>query len=291
MQMLERNGYPAGVPCWVDIIQADLDSTIAFYRGLFNWTFEVRTPEGAPLRYAYAFLDGLLVAGVGARLTADADPSGWTTYVWVESADETAAAVGANGGRVVSPPVDIPHSGRAALCADPSGAVFGLWQADGNSGAQLVNVPGTWNFSELLAAEPGAAERFYGAVFGWVSDPLEIGAGQKTSVWRVPGYGDFLAERDPEIRERQEAAQAPDGFADAVALMSARTVDGSAERAAGWHVTFAVSDADAAFARATQCGASVVTPLFDTEYTRMGAIKDPQGAILTLSQYRPPNPG
>jgi hypothetical protein len=29
--MLERNGYPAGVPCWIDLIQADLESTMAFY--------------------------------------------------------------------------------------------------------------------------------------------------------------------------------------------------------------------------------------------------------------------
>ena len=46
--MLERDGYPAGVPCWVDVIQPDLDATMAFYGGLFGWSFEVRTPEGAP---------------------------------------------------------------------------------------------------------------------------------------------------------------------------------------------------------------------------------------------------
>ena len=63
--MLPRNGYPAGVPCWVDIVQPDLDATMAFYGGLFGWTFEVRTPEGVVPRYTYARLDGLVVAGVG----------------------------------------------------------------------------------------------------------------------------------------------------------------------------------------------------------------------------------
>ena len=286
--MLVRTGYPPGVPCWVDLIQPELDDTIAFYGGLFDWTFQVRTPEDAPLRYAYAFLDGLVVAGVGGPPIGDATPTGWTTYVWVGSADETAAAVKANGGRVLAPPVDIPHSGRAAVCADPDGAVFGLWQAAENRGAQLVNAPGSWNFSEHHTPDPDAAERYYGAVFGWVCDAFENGAGQKAGIWRLPGYGDFLAERDPEIRERQEADQAPEGFADAVALVQPPVTGGRADAVAHWSVTFAVADADAAFARATGLGATVITPLFDTDYTRMAVVEDPQGDAFTLSQYRPP---
>lgn len=288
--MRERDGYPPGVPCWVDLIQADLDDTMAFYGGLFDWTFQVRTPEDAPFRYAYAFLDGLVVAGVGGPPTGDANSSGWTSYVWVGSADETAAAVEANRGRVLAPPVDIPNAGRSAVCADPEGAVFGLWQAAENRGAQLVNAPGSWNFSELLTSDPDGAERFYGAVFGWVCDSFEMGAGKKAGVWRLPGYGEILAVRDPEIRERQQADQAPDGFADAVALMRSVVTGGRADAAARWSVTFAVADADAAFARATGLGATVITPLFDTAYTRMGTVRDPQGADFTLSEYRPPKP-
>jgi predicted enzyme related to lactoylglutathione lyase len=287
--MQARDGYPHGVPCWVDLIQPDLDRTMAFYGGLFDWSFEIRTPEGAPTRYAYASLDGLLVAGVGGPPAGDAEASGWTTYVWVDSADATAAAAVANGGTVLVPPVDIPASGRVAVCADPSGAVFGLWQAAENRGAQLVNAPGSWNFSELNTADPSGAERFYGAVLGWELDPLELGAGQKASMWRVPGYGDLLARRDPEIRARQEADGAPGGFADAVALLNPLTVDGRNEATAHWSITFAVADADAAFSRALEHGASAVTPLFDTDYTRMGMVKDPQGALLTLSEYRPPS--
>ncbi len=76
---------------------------------------------------------------------------------------------------MLAPPVDIPHAGRAAVCADPEGAVFGLWQASQKRGAQLVNAPGSWNFSELHTADPEGAERFYGALLGWVCDPFEVG--------------------------------------------------------------------------------------------------------------------
>lgn len=287
--MLERDGYPAGVPCWVDVVQPDVDTTMAFYGDLFGWTYEVRTPEGAPQFYAYARLDGLLVAGLGGAPGSDAERRGWTTYVWVDSADDTAALVESNGGGVLVAPDRVPGAGRLAVCADPSGAVFGLWQAAENRGAQLVNAPGSWNFSELNTGDIGGAEAFYGAVFGWETDHLEMGAGQTAGMWRLPGYGNFLAERDPEIQERQAAEQAPTGFADAVALMYPITADGrAADTTPYWSVTFAVADADSAFRRATELGATAVTPLIDTEYTRMGVVRDPQGAVLALSEYRPP---
>jgi len=286
--MRERDGYPAGVPCWIDVVQGDLDRTMAFYGGLFDWTFERRTPPGAPTAYAYARKDGLLVAGVGGP-PAGGEPSGWSTYVWVDSADDTAATVEANGGRVLVAPADIPRAGRVALCADPWGAPFGLWQAAENRGAQVVNTPGSWNFSELDAPDVPAAGRFYGAVFGWETDPLDMRAGQTAGMWRLPGYGDFLAQRDPEIRQRQAADQAPGGFADAVALLAPAGAEGPSD-GGRWSVIFAVADADAAFDRAVGLGATVVTPLFDTPYTRMGTVQDPQGAALTLSQYRPPPP-
>ena len=280
--MLKREGYPARVPCWIDVLQPDMAATMAFYGELFGWDFEVRTPPGAPTAYAYARKDGLLVAGVGGPA---AEPSGWTTYVWVDSADATAATVLAAGGRVLNPPVDIPGAGRVAVCADPAGAVFALWQAAENRGAELVNAPGSWNFSDLTPRDTSEVEKFYGTVFGWECDPFEMSSGDKASIWRVPGYGEFLAERDPEIRERQAADHAPGGFADAVAILNPEASD---EGPAEWNVVFAVADADAAFTRALDLGATVVAPLFDTTYTRMGTVADPQGAKLTLSEYRPP---
>jgi len=281
--MLTRDEYPAGVPCWVDITQPDLDATMAFYGGLFDWQFEVRTPPGAANSYAYARKDGLLVAGVG----GGGDPSDWTTYVAVDSAHQTAATVTTHGGRVITGPLDVPRAGRVALCADPAGARFGLWQPGENHGAELVNAPGSWNFSDLTTSDASQAEAFYAAVFGWECEPFEMSAGEKGSIWRLPGYGEFLAERDPALRERQAAAQAPDGFADAVAILNPTPDEGPGD-VARWSVIFAVADADAAFARALGLGATAVTPLFDTDYTRMGTVRDPQGGTLTLSEYRPP---
>ena len=44
--MMQRESYPAGVPCWVDTMQPDPDAATAFYGALFGWEFENRAPEG-----------------------------------------------------------------------------------------------------------------------------------------------------------------------------------------------------------------------------------------------------
>jgi predicted enzyme related to lactoylglutathione lyase len=287
--MFERDGFPPGVPCWIDVVQPDFDATTAFYGGLFGWTFEMRTPPEAPFRYAYARRDGLLVAGIGGATEIEPELRTWTQYVYVDSVDDAVESMVANGGTILAPAADIPESGRVATVIDPGGARVGVWQAAKLRGVQLANTDGSWNFSELRTADPERAIAFYGAVFGWECDRIDIGTDEPAWLWRLPGYGEYLAERDPEIEERQASDGAPGGFADAVAWMGPFAT-GTAETPR-WTVTFAVADADAAWARAIELGATVVTPLFDTGYTRQGVVRDPQGAELTLSEYRPPAPG
>jgi predicted enzyme related to lactoylglutathione lyase len=52
-------------------------------------------------------------------------------------------------------------------------------------------------------------------------------------------------------------------------------------------VTFTVADRDEAAATAEQLGAIVVSST-DSEWTRDAQIRDPQGAVFTVSQYTPP---
>lgn len=59
----------------------------------------------------------------------------------VAGADETADKVEAAGGTVVVEPMDVMDIGRMAFFADPTGAVFGVWQPKTFTGADLVNAP------------------------------------------------------------------------------------------------------------------------------------------------------
>ena len=280
--MIPRDGAIPGVPCWIDLIQPDPEATMAFYRDLFGWEYEVRTPAESPMTYAYARIDDLLVAAVGGP-SGPHTPDGWTQYIWVDSADDAARVVEANGGKVLGPPDDIPGAGRVATFADPFGGVFGVWQAAENRGVQLVNAHGSWNFTNLVTDDREGADAFYRAVFGWERESFGPDDASSPTFWKQPGYGAFLADHDPEVKAWQESGQHMGGFSDSVTWLE---TDPSATTAR-WEVTFAVDDADAAVARALELGATERTALFDTPWTRQGVVVDPQGAALTLSQYKP----
>ncbi len=263
--------YPHGVPCWVDTEQPDVDAALAFYGALFGWDFEERLPPGAGERYAVASLGGQDVAAIA----SGAGVPEWITYVAVDDVDASCRGVPDLGGEVLSGPTTIGPPGRTASVRDPQGATFRLWQPGTRLGAQRVNEPGTWNFSVLHTPDVERALHFYGPLLGWEVDP-ELGAGMV----RVAGYGDHLARTvHPEIDANQEGA--PPGFRDVVAGI---LPDGGPARHT---VTFAVADRDDAAAAAERAGGTVLSSA-DTAWTREAEVRDPQGALLTLSQYTPP---
>jgi predicted enzyme related to lactoylglutathione lyase len=277
--MPRRERYPAGVPCWIDTSQADPHAAADFYAGLFGWKLENVLPPEAPAPYLEATLDGGRVAAIGSQ-RAPGTPS-WTTYIAVESADEAAERVRANGGTVVAEPFDIFTAGRTAACTDPEGVAFSVWQAGEHFGAEQVNVPGSWNWSTLNTRDPDGAQRFYGAVFDWEFDASGFG----TSIMiRRPGYSDYLETIDPGVKARHAASGAPPGFSDAIAWID--PIDGAGEP--GWNITFTVEDADASAARTKQLGGTVLAEPFDVPWQRLTVIRDPQGATATLSQFKPP---
>lgn len=268
--------YPHGVTSWIDTEQPDLEAAEQFYRGLFGWTLTNALPPGVPDSYLIATLEGEDVAAIA---PASGGRAGWNTYVAIDDADETAAAVVAQGGQVVSMPEDAGPGGRAATCADPFGAEFRLWQARRRLGAQRTNLPGSWNFSHLHTADREAAMAFYSSIFGWVLADLEHGGG---GMIQVPGYGQHLASTvDPEIYERQAAA--PKGFADVIGGLKAEPGERS-----HWEVVITVADRDESVATAERLGATLLASSDDL-WTRNAQIRDPQGAEFTLSQFTPPS--
>jgi uncharacterized protein len=274
--------YPTGVPCWLDLEQDDKDATLNFYGSLFGWTFENAMPPDLPGYYLIARLGGQDVAGIG--MPEPISTAAWNTYIAVDDADAAAETVSRAGGRVTSEPQDAGPGGRWAGVLDPTGAPFRLWQARRRLGAQLVNAPGSWNFSDLHTDDPARAKSFYADVFGWEADELDFGDGEGATMWRRPGYGDHLAATaDPDIHERQDGINAPPGFADAIGWLAQL----QAEEAPNWHVTFAVADRDESLATALRLGATDLSGPIDTMWTRSAVVRDPQGAVFTLSQFAP----
>ncbi len=275
--------YPEGVSCWIDVVEADVEAAARFYAVLFGWTYLESTTPGTHRRYLVAQLDGQDVAGIGQRSAETDDspgqPNSWNTYFAVENVDDAAARVVSAGGRITEPPAGVGDAGRTASCVDTEDIPFRLWQPASRLGAQLTNTPGAWNFSDLHTSNPEASTAFYTRVFGWQFEDLGF-----ATMIRQPGYGQHLAATsDPGIYERQSGDQVPPGFADAIGWLVLLPNGGQAH----WHVTFTVGDRDEAAATAEDIGAMVLSS-DDTVWTRNAEIRDPQGAVSTLSQYSPP---
>jgi predicted enzyme related to lactoylglutathione lyase len=274
----------AGVPCWVDTSQPDPEAAVDFYGGLFGWEFEDLMPPDSPGRYFIARLRRGDVAAVGSQPEGGPPTAMWNTYVWVESADDTAAKVRDAGGEVVTEPFDVMDAGRMAVFSDPEGAVFCVWQAGNHRGARIVNEPGSLNFNGLNTRDVEAAKPFYRSVFGW--ETLDLGGAG--GMWRLPGYGEFLERSDPGLRERMAEGGAPPGFEDVVATINPIPPD-QPDVPAQWSVTFAVDDADASADRAGELGGRVLAPPFDAPWVRMTVLADPQGATFVASKFVPEN--
>jgi len=272
----EREGFPPGVPCWIDTQQPDRDAALRFYGAVFGWSFENHLQRG-DRAYDLATLDGRVVAAIGSG-PSDTTAT-WTTYIGVDDVEAAVANVEAAGGTVVAPPLRAGSAGRLALVTDPTGANLALWEPGRRKGVERVNEPGSWNWSLLSTPDPAGAAAFYAEVFSWETDLDAPGP----KLVRLPGYADFLEQFDPELRARHAAGGVPEGFSDAVAWIL------PSRGAAFWAVTFSVADADAAAQAAEQEGGRVVSGPTDTEWTREVVLADPAGATFTASAFRPPS--
>jgi uncharacterized protein len=267
--MSERDGYEAGVPCWIDTWQPDAEAAVSFYTGLFGWEAEDTMPPGTPGRHYVCRLRGRDVAAIASRpAKAPPTPPAWRTYVWVDGAEDTARNVVRAGGSVVMEPFPSLDGGRIAVVADPVGAAFGVWQPGTHTGAQLVNQPGAWSMSALHTPDPDGAKAFYGDVFGWGSETLDLGAAEVT-LWRLPGY--VGGEPEQPVPRDVIATMAPIA---------------GAEAPPRWSVDFWVDDIDATAEMAAQLGGEVVTPPYDIPAAalRQAVLADPQGATFSVTK-------
>jgi len=245
--------WPAGTPCWVDVSVDDVPQAIAFYRALFGWDIRAGGPEAGG--YAIAHLKDRIVAGLGPKFGPPGSPSAWTVYLATDDADVTAEKIKSAGGQLAQGPMDVMEEGRMAIAFDTAGGAFGLWQGGKTAGVGLANEIGALTWNEHLSWDFDAAKVFYRAVFGY---------------------------------EYQDVSG--DGFRYAMLMVDGHEVGGIGQYMAGtpaatpaaWTTYFAVDSTDAAVARALDLGGSIVQPIRDSPYGRIGVVTDNQGAVFSL---------
>jgi hypothetical protein len=117
---------------------------------------------------------------------------------------------------------------------------------------------GAFSWSELMTGDPAAAAAFYGPLFGWRIETVDMGGGPyhllKVGETAIGGI----------MKTPAEAGPMPPAW--------------------GSYVT--VDQVDATVARVTALGGKVVVPAMDIPGVgRMAVIADPQGATLNVMQY------
>ena len=246
----------SGAPCWVSLLVRDLGSAQHFYGAVLGWEFR---PAPFGDGFSVAFRDGAPVASIGAVTDVFNVPASWTPYFAVQDADLAASRIRERGATMAVGPLAF-GTGRAALAADPAGAVFGLWEGDvlpdwsvgrGSAPAWL----------ELRTRDAFAAAIFYGEVLEWAGerpgcctvsyehDHVVLRHGRDT-IARIRG-GALEAAPDPAVRPR-------------------------------WHVHFRVTDLEAAVEAAGRLGGRAGSPVETSPASRRVVLIDPDGAPFTL---------
>jgi uncharacterized protein len=260
--MSERSEYSPGEFGWVDLATPDIDAATRFYGELIGWEAEPGPNPEQTGGYGFFTYKGKPVAGYGG-IMGEGQPPAWSSYVYVADADATAKKVADAGGKVVAGPFDIPGgSGRMAVCQDPEGAVFSIFQPQNFSGAQLVNEIGAWTWNQLATRDLEGAKSFYGDVFGW---ELEHAEGAPPDLpfymWQVEG-------------QKWE-----EGLAGAM-VMGADNMP--ADTPPHWMVYFCVPDAEAAVEKVKEGGGSVLFGPQRIPVGELAVFTDPQGAAFAV---------
>jgi len=245
---------PAGTPTWVDLLTPDTEKARAFYHAIFGWQYEVSGPEFG--RYITARVGERSAAGiVGPQPGAAAAPAAWTTYF--ASADarvDTAHAVEL-GAKALFPAMEVGPLGSMATLADPTGAVFGFWQAGRHIGTQIANEPGATAWFELYSPDAKRARAFYSALLGASADPM-------------PGGMEYYVLKHGETN-----------------LAGIMQIDPSwGAFAAQWMPYFAVAHADQTAAVAKSNGGKVMGRIEDSPFGRVAALADSTGAFFKIVQ-------
>ncbi|MQS15222.1 VOC family protein [Streptomyces kaniharaensis] len=245
---MKQTSVTTNGPCWVELGTSDPAAAKSFYGELFGWRAET-DPRPEAGGYTQMLLGDAPAAAVTPLYTPQ-QPTAWTVSFAVPDADVTVAMVQDAGGSVLMEPAEVFDLGRYAVVADPSGAVFSLWQARAFQGVGVLNEPGALGWVELLTRDAPGAAAFYPTVFGW-----SVSSSEQYTQWGLHGedFGGML------VMDDRFPPQVPPH----------------------WLPYFSVADVDITVARATKLGADVLLPPTDVPGgPRIAVLRDPQGAAF-----------
>jgi uncharacterized protein len=245
---------PAGTPTWIDLIAPDIEAERAFYHKVFGWEYDIAGPEFGG--YTTARVGSRSAAGlVGNQPGAPPMPAAWGLYFASHNIEADVARAGERGAKVLSPAMVVGQFGSMAICQDPTGAAFGLWQANQMLGTQVTDEPGAMTWCELYSPNAKQARDFYAPLLGATADPM-------------PGEMEYYVLKHGEKMLG--------------GIMQIDPAWGAMPPA--WVIYFTVANADETAAVVTKNGGRIMGQVDDSPFGRLAALADPQGAVFKILQ-------
>ena len=165
-----------GRPVWYELMTTDTPAAETFYRNVVGWT---SAPfEASPQPYTvFKRSPQAQVAGLMQRPADMQMPPFWAMYIGVPNLEEALAHITRQGGRELSPVIDVPTVGRLQMVADPQGAAFYIIQPSSTEDPpEHAPEVGEASWHELMTTDAPAAMKFYSEVFGWQpGDAMDMG--------------------------------------------------------------------------------------------------------------------
>ena len=120
--------HDPGAMTWNELFTSDIDRAGKFYASVIGWTTQAIDMGNMGV---YTLFDRPGEKGNAGGMMPLMQPgvsSHWLVYFAVSDCDKSAQQVRELGGKVLSPPMDIPNIGRFAVVQDPQGATFALYK-------------------------------------------------------------------------------------------------------------------------------------------------------------------
>jgi predicted enzyme related to lactoylglutathione lyase len=242
--------------CWSNMLTPEPAKAQEFFSKVLGWTYGEIPGMGHLLK-----VDGQNMGAmfdVNGMNTPPGTPPHIGVLIKVSDADATVARVEALGGKA-RPAFDVGPNGRMAVCFDPSGANFDVWQEKSQpTRTDDSTHHGSPGWFECLTTDPSACVPFYSALFGWT-----------TRAMPMPGFEYTVFSLDG----------APVAGCMTLTPESGGTVP-------HWSTVFTVDDADKAAALTREFGGTVIMPPHDVPGVgRASVLKSPQGVVFQVIRY------
>lgn len=253
--MTTRTTTPVGAPCWADLWTSDVEASRRFYSELFGWKALEPSPEHGGY-WMFERAGAPVAGGMGPMGELPADNT-WKPYFCTEDIETTLKKAEGAGASVRSPAMAVDDLGVQAVLADPTGAVFGLWQPGSFAGFQVVGEPGAPSWFELHTADHSTAVAFYREVLGCEVVPVSDTDEFRYFTFRAPGTEEDLG-----------------GMMDSRSWVP--------RGGAHWDIYWHVDDVAAVVAKVESLGGSIKQGPDQTPYGVLALVTDPAGADFKL---------